>query len=208
MSRELRQLVPFEIAAVIGLAVAPLPERIPIALPLVVAATIARWIRGRSWAELATDGTIGNGRRWLIGMTVGVVALAIAAVASNQGAAALSGRAEWSEYAVVRGNSTLLVVVLVQVAVSALAAELALRGWIVERVLELAPGSPILPVIVGALAEAVVTPGDPGTRLAAGLFGAGFGWLYVAGGRNVLAPIAARIVFQGGAVLIEALQLM
>lgn len=226
----------------IGIAVAPIPDRIPIALPLVVAATIARWVRGRAWAEVVTDGfgagsdpvagsepaggharvgaSIGNGRRTLVGIVVGVIALIVAAIASRG--------SEWSEYGIVRGNSTLLVVILIQVAVTAMAAELALRGWIVERVLELAqpseseervsdsprasssdrmPGVTLLAVLIGAIAEAVITPGDVSARLAAGLFGAGFGWLYIVGGRNVMTPIAARVAFQTGAVLIEALRL-
>jgi hypothetical protein len=90
----------------------------------------------------------------------------------------------------------------------AVASELALRGWIVERVLELSPGPPILPVLVGAIAEALVTPGDVATGTGAGVFGAGLGWIYVAAGRSVIAPICARIAFSLAAVVLEALRVI
>ena len=86
--------------------------------------------------------------------------------------------------------------------------ELALRGWIVERVLELSPRAPVLPILVGAFAEAVVTPGGVAVRLGAGVFGIGLGWMYVAAGRSVVAPMLARIAFQVGAVVLEALRLI
>ena len=68
--------------------------------------------------------------------------------------------------------------------------------------------SPFLPVMCGAVAEAIVTPGDAVARLGAGLFGAGLGWMYVASGRSIVAPVLARIAFFGGAVILEALQLI
>ncbi len=42
----------------------------------------------------------------------------------------------------------------------------------------------------------------------AGLFGAGLGWMYVAAGRGVVAPIVARIAFVGGAVILEGLKVI
>ncbi|MBA3392500.1 MAG: hypothetical protein H0T89_07650, partial [Deltaproteobacteria bacterium] len=92
--------------------------------------------------------------------------------------------------------------------VAALAAEVALRGWLVERMLELSPGPAILPVLVGAIAEAVIMPGNLAARLGAGLFGAGLGWMYVAGGRSIVAPVVARVVFTVGAVMLESLRLI
>jgi hypothetical protein len=204
VSRELRQLVPVEIIAVLAIAFAPWPAMVPIALPLLVAATASRWARGRAWAEVTSKGT------WTqagIGMLGGLIALGVAIVvmSGGDGLSDLSGR---SLEITVRGNSTLAVAVIVHVAVTAIAAELALRGWIVERVLELSPGSPVLPVLIGSIAEAIVTPGAIGTRLAAAVFGAGLGWLYVASGRNAVASICARASFQCGAVAIEALRLL
>ncbi|HMG20028.1 MAG TPA: hypothetical protein VK607_01880, partial [Kofleriaceae bacterium] len=67
--RELRGLVPFEIAAVLGLAIAPLPEALPVALPLLVVASASRWLRGRDWGQL-----VHGGRAW-VGAAAGLAAL-------------------------------------------------------------------------------------------------------------------------------------
>ena len=202
--RELRGLVPFEIAAVLGLAIAPLPEALPVALPLLVVASASRWLRGRDWSQLLHGGS----RAW-VGAAAGLAALAAAVAVGTPFVELMSGRlVEWSEFPIVRGNPSQLAVVALIVVAMAVASELALRGWIVDRVLELSPGPPVLPVLVGAIAEAMVTPGDLASRIGAGAFGAGLGWIYVAAGRSVLAPICARIAFGLGAVGLEALRLI
>ena len=202
--RELRTLVPFEVAAVVALAIAPLPEVVPIALPLVVLATASRWARRRSWDELLQGRGTGG-----VGVAAGLGALAIAVVAGTPFVELMSGRSvEWSAFPIVRGNVSQAVLVAIIVSAMAIATELALRGWIVERVLELSPGPPISPVLVGACAEALVTRGDLAARIGAGLFGVGLGWMYVASGRSVIAPICARIAFSLGAVALEALRVV
>jgi hypothetical protein len=201
--RELRGLVPFEVAAVIAIAIAPWPDVMPIALPLVVAATASRWIRGRQWNELARGGTAS------IGAAAGVIALVVSLVAGAPLVELMTGGVvEWSVFPVVRGNPSQLVVVALIVVAMAIATELALRGWIVERVLELSPGPAVLPVLVGAVAEALVTPGGVTVRIGAGLCGAGLGTIYVAAGRSVIAPICARLAFGLGALVLEALRLV
>lgn len=203
--RELRNLVPFEVAAVLALAIAPLPEVMPIALPLVVVATASRWARRRSWDQLLQSSAGSAG----VGFAAGLAALVIALVAGTPFVELMSGRAvEWSAFPIVRGNLSQLVLVGLIVIAMAIATELALRGWIVERVLELSPGSPVLPVLVGAIAEGLVTRGDFAARVGAALFGLGLGWMYVAGGRSVIAPIGARIAFSLGAVALEALRVI
>ena len=203
--RELRNLVPFEIAAVVALAIVPLPDAVPVALPLFVAATASRWARRREWSQLMHAGA------WTAAssVVVGFVALAIAVVAGTPFVEQMSGRAvEWSAFPVVRGSGSQLVLVALIVIAMAVASELALRGWIVERVLELSPGPPVLPVLVGAMAEALVTRGDVAVRIGAGLFGAGLGGIYVAAGRDVIAPIGARVAFSLGALVLEALRII
>jgi hypothetical protein len=202
--RELRGLVPFEVAAVLALAVAPLPDAVPIAAPLFAVASVSRWIRGRTWGEVLG----GGGFPAAVGAAAGLIALAIALVASAPLVEALSGRTvEWSTFPIVRGSATQLVLVaLIEIAL-AVAWELSLRGWIVERLRELSPGPPVLPIVVGAIADAIITPGELGARIGAGLFGAGLGWMYVAGG-GAIAPICARLAFGLGAVVLEALRLI
>jgi len=110
-------------------------------------------------------------------------------------------------FPVVRGSAMHLVLVaLIEIAL-AVAWELSLRGWIVERLRELSPGPPVLPVVVGAIADAILAPGDLAVRIGAGLFGVGLGWMYVAG-RGAIAPICARIGFALGALLLEAVRLI
>lgn len=203
--RARRGLVPFEIAMVIAIAVVPWPEGLQIGIPLVVVASLSRWLRGRSWIEVLDGGR----DQALVGAVAGAAALALAIVLGTPVIEALAARGvEWSRFPIVRGSMSQLAMVLVLVSIGAVAAELAFRGWLVERVLELSPGPPLLPVLCGALAEAIVMPGDFAARAGAGLFGAGLGWMYVAAGRSVVAPILARIVFVGGAVVLEALKVI
>jgi hypothetical protein len=197
--------VPFEVLAVLAIAIAPLPDQLPVALPLLVAGSASRWARGRSWADVVR----GPKGRALAGALAGAAALAVAVLAGAPVLEALGQRGiEWSVHPIVRGNATVLAMVAVYVAATTVATELALRGWIVERVLELSPGPPVLPVLVGAIAEALVMSGDVAARLGGACFGAGLGWMYAAGGRSVLAPVCARLVFELGAVLLEALRLI
>lgn len=203
--RERRGLVPLELGLVLAIAVVPWPECIPVGIPLVVTASVMRWLRGRSWAELFRGGALHAG----VGALAGAVALGIALVAATPLVESLTASAvEWSRFPIVRGSASQLGVVLVLVGIGALCAELAFRGWLLERVLELSPGPPYLPVMLGALAEAIVTPGDVSMRLGAGLFGAGLGWMYVAGGRSIVGPVLARVTFVCGAVVLEALKLI
>lgn len=204
-ARELRGLVPFEVAAVLAVAVAPLPEALPAAVPMLAAASVSRWLRRRSWDERMPAG----GGRAGPSTLAGLAALAVALVAGTPVVEVLTGRAvEWSVFPIVRGNPTQLALVAMIVIAMSIASELALRGWIVERMLELSPGPPVLPVLVGAIAEAAVTRGDLATRIGAGVFGLGLGWMYVAAGRSVVAPICARMAFGLGAVVLEALRVI
>ncbi len=193
---------------VLAIALIPWPELMPVALPLVTCASISRWLRGRSFTEVLHGGA----DTAMIGALAGAVALGLALLAGTPVVKMISLRAvEWSAYPIVRGNASQMAVVIVIVTIAAVAYELALRGWIVERMLELAPrsGAPVvLPILVGAIAEAVITPGGVSVRLGAALFGIGLGWMYVAAGRSVIPPMLARIVFQVGAVVLEALRLI
>jgi hypothetical protein len=200
---ERRGLVPVEVAAVLAVAAIPWPDALPVALPLFVAASLARWVRGKSWGEVVH----GPASRGLIGALAGLAALALAVLLATPLIEGGSQRAiEWSQFPLARGNVTVLALASLQVVLVAVAWELALRGWIVERVLELSPGPPTLPVLVGAFAEAAVVPGDAAVRIGAMILGLGLGAMYVAGGRSVLAPIAARSAFGLGALFLETLR--
>ena len=199
-----RRLVPLELAAVLAIAAyyALRDPLVPVVAPLFLVATMSCWARGRSWADAV------RGSRYLaIGAAAGLVALAAALLAGTP-LVELSGRGvEWSQYPIVRGSPHQLFSVALLVAISAVAAELALRGWIVERALELGASTRVA-VAVGALAEGIVWPGELAARAGAAIFGTGLGWMYVAAGRRAGAPIAARVMFGLGAVLLEGLRLV
>lgn len=203
--RAVRGLVPLEIAAVIALALVPLPYPWPVAMPLFVVACGSRWARGRSWSELVEGGRDKAGP----GALAGAAALAVALVVGAPFVEAMSDRlVEWSTFPAVRGSLPQLVAAGLFVIATSVAFELSLRGWLVERVLELSPGPAILPVLLGGFAEALLTPGDTAARIGALVFGLGLGWMYVAGGRNVIAPICARVAFSLGALVLEALRVI
>lgn len=209
--RQLRNLVPFEVLAVLAIAIVPLPEPVPTVLPLLLAASLSRWVRGRSWADVVPGpaGGVGTATAAAVGAIAGALALGFAVLVGAPAIEMLGPRAvEWSAHPVVRGNASLLALFAVYVAAAAVATELALRGWIVDRVMELSPGPPVLPVLVGALAEALLAPGDGAARIGAALFGIGLGWMYAAGGRSIVAPLCARLVFELGVVFLEAMRLI
>lgn len=197
-----RRLVPFEVAAVIAAACVPLP--VPRVVPLLAVATASRWLRGRAWSEVVR----GPALYAAVGAAAGVVALAVALVLGAPVVGALTGRGvEWSTFPIVRGSASQLFVVVVLVGVAAVAAELVLRGWLVERVLELG-GGPVPAILVGAFAEALITDGELAVRIGAGAIGIALGWMYVAGGRSVIGPTCARLGFALGALLLEALRVV
>ncbi|MBV8757628.1 MAG: hypothetical protein JO257_10145 [Deltaproteobacteria bacterium] len=138
---------------------------------LLVVAAIEMTIRKQSlhW------GSFGAG----IGAAAGVVALGAAWLATGG----------WTDYP---GPP---MVALVFAGCFAFAAEIVLRGWIVQRALEFrAPAW--LAIVIGAAVEAVLLPGGVG----AGVFGIGLGLMYVRGGLR--APVCARVAFACGAVLL------
>jgi hypothetical protein len=188
--RELRQFVPIELVCVLATAIA-LPPNVPVALPLVVVAALSRWSRGRGFAELVAL----RGSVIAVATVGGAVAAAIAAPAFA--AFGVTAIEPW----LVPADSIRLALALAVAIANAVALELALRGWIIERFLELSPGPARLPIIAAALAEAIVLPEPIAARIGAGLFSAGLGLIYIAAGRNVLAPIVARCTFAAGCIV-------
>lgn len=189
-----------EVAAFIAIAFAPWPETVPIALPLIAVATLARLIRGKSWGELF------HRRGAWLGLAAGVVALIVAVIASTPLVETMTAKSVgWAQFPMVRGNLSGLVPVALLVAAMTAAMELGLRGWVVDRALELAP--PFAAVAIGAGAEALLADGM-WNRIGGACFGAGLGWMYVASGRNLAVPMCARLGFQMGCVVLEYAKLI
>jgi hypothetical protein len=199
-----RALVPFEVAAVVAAIIVSMP--IPKVVPLLVIASISLFLRGRSWVERFKGPAVFAA----IGLGAGAVGLAASIAVGAPIIETVSGHAvNWSMYPIVRGSGQTFVMLAIVVGISALAAEMVLRGWLVERVLELAPRhATILAILAGAIAEALLADGGLDARLGAGVFGLGLGAMYVYGGRSLVAPIAARLAFTLGALALEALQVI
>jgi hypothetical protein len=191
-----------ELIAIAAIAIAPVP--VPAAW-LIALASASLWLRGRAW------GTGAPAPPELVGAGVacGVAALVLALVISAP-LADLTGRAvEWSQYAIVRGSPAGFIAVAVVVAAQAIAIEMALRGWLVGRVLEVAPrGGPALAAIASALAEAAVTRGHLAMRAGAFAMGLGGAIVFLGAGRRLAAPLACRLTFELGAVVLTALRIL
>jgi hypothetical protein len=201
--QERRGLVPFEIAVVLAAAASSLP--IPVVIPLLAAASLSMWARGRSFAAV----TKGPPLYAVIGVAAGAVSLVLALIVGTPLVERMTDQAvQWSMYPIVRGSLETFGVVAILVSLGAVAAELVLRGWLVERVLELTHGNAVLAILCGALAEALVSGGDLTARVGAGLFGIAMGWMFIAGGRSVTAPVCARLTFSLGALVLEALHVI
>ena len=190
-----------EAALVLVACVVPLP--VPAVVPLVVVASLSLWLRGRSWAEVS------KARRCLPrSARQPVRSRSCSRSCSAPAIETITDYAvQWSMQPVVRGNVATFAIVAVVVAASAAASRLVLRGWIVERALELG-GHRVVAVFIGALAEALLADGGVAIRIGAGLFGLGLGWMYIAGRRSVVAPICARLAFSLGALALEAMRVV
>jgi hypothetical protein len=204
---ERRGLVPFEVAAVIAAAViaaTDLLDPIPVIVPLLVVASGARWACRKSFAAV----THGPASYIAIGAGAGLAALVLGLAIGTPIAEALSGRAVvWGAYPLVRANPSVFFTFATVVAAVAIASELVLRGWLVERVLELG-GSAAMAVFAGALAEALLIPGPLEARFGGFAVGIGLGAMYIAAGRNVAVTIAVRLAFALGALVLEMLLLV
>ena len=179
------------------------PETIPISLPLFVVATLARMVRGKSWGELLKA----NGA--LVGAVAGLAALGLSVLLGTPVVEHVTDRAvEWASWPIVRGaGGQLIGIALIGRVRDGGDGVRALRGWIVESALELrAPAT--VAILIGAAAEALLVDGGVAARLGGAGLGIGLGWMYVASGRNLAAPLCARLAFQLGAVVLEWLKLV
>lgn len=171
---------------------------------LVALASLANWLRKRSWTERMR----GPGIYAAIGAGAGAIALALAIILGTPLIEGASDQAvQWSTYPIVRGSGVGFFTVALIVAVGCLASELVFRAFVVELGYEFTHNYAVA-IVVAALAEALLVDGDAAARLGAGVFSVGLGWMYVASGRSILAPLCARLVFSLGALVLEALRVV
>jgi hypothetical protein len=175
-----------------------------VVLALLAVASVAMWLRGKSWASVFK----GPPLHAALGGLAGLGALALALVVATPLFETVTDDAiQWSTFPVVRGSGQQAILVAFVVGALALASELVLRGFVVETLLELRV-SPVFAVLAGALGDAVLADGDAFARIGAAIFGVALGWMFIAGGRSVVAPLCARLVFTIGAIALEAAKLV
>lgn len=165
---------------------------------LLLVGSVDRWRRNLGWIEERApfDGLVA------LAGSLGLLALALAvAFATPLVERFVERSVDWTQQAAVRGNAQVLVIAGALVVARAAAMELVLRRWIVDRGIGLG-ASPYVMVLVAAGVELVISGGHLGARIGAAIAGLGFGLLYLGAGRRLAAPLAARIVFELGALVL------
>lgn len=197
-------LLTAEIVAVIACAVLPLP--VPAQLPLGVVAVVSYALRRERW-----ENRFGfDGFRLGLGIGTGACALVLALVAISPLLTARGAMVAWAEHAMVRGKPDAVVMVVIVVAATAVATELVFRGFILERVRPLVGGrgATAVALAISACVEATVMGGGSARVFGAALVSVALGGLYLATGRSLVAPIAARVTFDVGVVVLEGLKMI
>jgi hypothetical protein len=188
-----------ELAAVVVAAAASLRWPLVALIVVLAAGSVSRWARGKGWVEY---GRPAAPMFTVAGAGLGLVALAGAVALASPALEALTTRSvDWTQLAAVRGNASVLLVAVLVVAAQAVALELGLRRWLLERVHDLGARAHDA-AVVAAIAEGAITGGHLGTRLGAAMLGLGVGLVYVGGGRRLAPAIACRIALETGALVL------
>jgi hypothetical protein len=187
-------LAAVEVVAIVIIAIAPVPS---VPAVLLAVAAVALWIRGASFGGPPGAGPAPA----LLGLAVGAAALALSIALAAPLVEAMAGHAvEWAQEPAIRGNLLFAIPTAILALVGAVAAELAFRGWVAPRAVSLGLG-PIPAIAVAAIAEAAVTRGP---RLGAFVLALGLGALWAGSGRRLGAPLACRLVYELGALVLVA----
>jgi hypothetical protein len=177
-------------------------------ITLLVVASIALALHGGGGRWFASrDGDRGAAWSALGGALVGAAGLAAAFLLSP-------ASVEWTTEPVVRGSIPLAATVALVALALAVAAELVFRRWLLDRVATyiVSRGEPravalVAGVLLAALIEAAVSPSGAGFRLGAFVTSLGLGAIYVTSGGRIAGSLTARVVFDVGAIIVQALRL-
>ena len=160
---------------------------------------LSLWLRGMGWQAVGLKRPADWGRTLLLGIAVGVVcqffSLLLPLIVS------LTGKPlDLSRFATLQGNLPLLLLMLARVwTLTVFGEELAYRGYLMNRVVELAGGSSRAWAVSLVLVSILFGVGHMYQGLsgmvAAALGGLVYGALYLWTGRNLWAPIIAHGVF-------------
>lgn len=179
---------------------------------LLVAASVALALRGERWF-VARDRDRPAAWSALGGGLVGGAALAGAWFLSPTLIDATGHDIEWSTEPVVRGSFQLAATLALITVALGVASELVFRRWLLDRVAGLVrtqgeprPVALVAGILLAAVIEAAVSPSG-GFPVGVGVVSGGLGALYVTSGGRIAACVTARLVFDVGAIFLQALQL-
>jgi hypothetical protein len=189
------EVVAFVAALSVSLPFSPL-------VPLVVVASVSLWWRGLSWADVGLrEGTaLASADLLGIGAVLGAATAVLDRALWGSGLEALTGGVTGLDItAPVRGQLGMLITALVVTWIGAIAAEMVFRGYLIAR---LEPffddqGRAGMTLLAAAAGYAwLLSDGHIGGVLGGFALGVGYGFLYLAGGRNLLLPIAFHGAFE------------
>lgn len=184
-----------ELGTALLLVLLPLP--VPALLPLLILASISLAARGGSFGELGLS-VEGAASRLVLGLCLG------AAVASALHV--VTGPAS-SDIMLLRGNRRVLVSGLLLAAASGVATEMVFRGYLIGSMhQEWGQRGASLGVLLGALLSALaLQPETLVAGLGALILALGYGLFYLAGGRNLVLPIAVHVAVDAHGLVVEFL---
>jgi gamma-glutamylcyclotransferase len=185
-------IVAVELLAIGAVGLIELP--VPRAAPLLVLASLSLWIRDRSW----TDAGLRADPGW-----AGLAAAGLVVGAASQLVISIAAGGPVQEQAVAQAGLTAASMVLLLQVAAAFASEMVFRGFLIERLEQVA--SKDAAIAISAIAFAWIAGGGVlafGGALVAGL---GYALLYIAGGRTLVLPIAVHIGFEATAIVIGVL---
>ena len=177
------------VIAVVGFPISPL-------IGLLVLASVSLFARGKGWSDVGLRGGDGAALLLAAGVILGVAALLATAWLWAPALANMTGRAvELNHLPPLRGNAALLVTALVLAVAGAFGIEMVFRGYLFERLRRLT-GNDALAIVASAAAYAAVVA-DHGLAATVGALamGIGYGYMYLAGDRSLLMPIAFHSAF-------------
>lgn len=182
---------------------------------LLVVASIAMIVRGGGarWF-VARDGDRGAAWSALGGAGVGAAALGGAWLVSPALLDATGHSVEWTTEPVVRGSLELAAIVAVVTVALGVASELVFRRWLLDRVAGYVRdrGEPravalVAGILTAAVIEAAVSPTGEGFRGGVAVTSLGLGAIYVTSGGRLAGSLTARLVFDVGAIIVQALRM-
>ncbi len=187
----------------LGLLVIPtLALPLPAAAPLLVAAALSLWLRGKGFGDVGLSATSDSWPSFGIGLMLGAVALTGAAWLLGPALQQLASvSVEFNHLPPVRGNVEVLIQALILVWAGAAAAEMVFRGYLLDRLTRELGLSDLWAIVLSAALYGWAIALSQGTGTGAGfaggfIMGIGYGALYLAGRRNLVLPIAFHGAFE------------